>query len=65
LPEEPCECPGCVARRNIAATVAWARGRIEHCNNVVRIAEVYGTDLPEALAERRALRDVVKMLERK
>ena len=53
-----------VYRDRIAATVAWARGRMASCDAVVRgEVELHGTDLPEALAERRALREVVRMLE--
>jgi hypothetical protein len=57
-------CRAAADRDRIAATVAWARGRMADCDAVVRgEVELHGTDLPEALAERRALRTVIAMLE--
>lgn len=48
----------------IAAVRVFSRARIAHCDRVIRgDVELHGTDLPEAMAERRALRVVIRMLE--
>jgi hypothetical protein len=42
----------------------WCHIRIAMSDHIIRgEVELHGTDLPEALAERRALREVVRMLE--
>jgi len=51
-------------QRQVDGAVAWARSRIQHCDERVADAHNPGTDVTAELAERRALRAMVGILRR-